>query len=182
MIDDDMVRRLTGAFRNALVWGGAWFILAAVVGATIRLGDVPLPIALADGLFIGARVGFIGGIAGAAFAGLISVVCRGRRLSEISWLRFGVGGAIMAGLFVPGFLLAGNLISGDGFPVLVHILDDGIYAAVFGGITAAGSLKLAQRADALSAGTPHDLLDGRTVADSSSVGGATYAATGGASD
>lgn len=156
---DSIITRVAGAFRNAVVWGGAWFTLATPVGAAIRLGEgVSAPIALADGIFIGVRVGFIGAIAGAVFAGLISVIHRGRRLSELSWLRFGAGGAIMAGLFVPAVLLAGNLIAGDGSPALAHILDDGVYAAVFGGITAAGSLKLAQRAEALPSSESHGQL------------------------
>lgn len=178
MESDDILRRLIGAVKNAVVWGGAWFTLAAAVAAPIRLSDdVSVPIAIADALFIGTKVGVIGGIAGAAFAGLISVFCRGRRLSEISWLRFGVGGAIMAGLFVPSFLLAGNLISGDGLTVLPFIIDDGIMAAVFGGITAAGSLKLAQHADALSTGARPDQLERPRGMDSPGVGSAAFRGT-----
>ena len=149
----NIVRFLGGAFRNAVVWGGAWFALAAAVAIPLRLADGVHPgLALGDAIFIGTKVGFIGGAAGAAFAALISVVYRGRRLSEINWLRAGMGGAIMAGLFVLGFLLAANLLSGDGFAVLPLILDDVLMAVVFGGITAGGSMKLAQRAEALSSG------------------------------
>ena len=173
---DNIITRVACAFRNAVVWGGAWFTLAVPVGVAFRLGEVSVPIALADGVFIGMRIGFIGGISGAAFAGLISVLYRGRRLAEISWLRFGLGGAVMAGLFVPAFLLAGNLISGDGWPALQYILDDGVYAAVFGGITAAGSVKLAQRAEALpSAETREQLPWPQSASEPGVRAGATHA-------
>ena len=152
---DNIIVRLAGAFRNAVVWGGAWFTLGAIVAFGFRLGDGVHPgIALADAIFMGMKIGFIGGVSGAAFAGLISVFYRGRRLSDLSWLRFGIGGAIMAGLFVPAFLLVANLVSGEGFAALRYIIDDGLMAAVFAGITAAGSLKLAQRANAEHAAEP----------------------------
>ena len=162
-----ILRRVVGAIRNAVVWGGAWFTLAATVALPMRLADDVSPlIAVADAMFIGARVGFIGGVAGAAFAGLISVFYRGRRLSEISALRFGLGGAILAGAFVPTVLLAGNLITGDGFAVLPYILDDTLMAAVFGGVTAAGSITLAQRSDVRYAGVQRGQLEPPARVDS----------------
>lgn len=161
MAGHDIIRRLSGAFRNAVAWGGAWFTLAAAVTVGLRLADGVHPgIVLGDALLIGIRVGIMGGVAGAAFAGFISLFYQGRRLSEISWIRFGLGGGLMAGVFVPTFLVIANLVSGDGFPALPLVLDDGIYAAVFGGISAGGSMKLAQRADALAAGARQEQVDG----------------------
>ena len=166
MAGPDIIRRLHGAFRNAAVWGAAWFTLAAVVTIGLRLGDGIHPgIALGDALVTGIRVGIMGGVAGTAFAAFISLFYRGRRLSEISWVRFGLGGGMLTGVFVPTFLILGNLLSGDGFPVLAHVLDDGLYAAVFGGISAGGSMWLAQRAGALSSAA-QEQLDGEHALDS----------------
>lgn len=154
MIRRDIVRRLSGAFRNAVVWGSAWFILASATTVALRgMDGVPAGIVLGDAIVIGVKVGFIGGIAGAAFAGFISFLYRGRRLSDISWVRFGVGGGIVAGTLVPAFLVAGNLLSGDGFPSPPTILDDLLMAAAFGAVAAGGSMKLAQRADVTEAGS-----------------------------
>jgi hypothetical protein len=66
---------------------------------------------------------------------------------------------VVTGVFVPLFLQLMNLISGDGLVPWHLVLDDGVWGAVFGGVVAAGSLKLAQRADAISAGLSHDQLD-----------------------
>jgi hypothetical protein len=74
---------------------------------------------------------------------------RGRRLNEMSALRFGLGGGIMAGLFVPLFLQAMSLLSGGGPVPMELIFDDAVLAALFGAVAAGGSLKLAQRAEPL---------------------------------
>src|SRR6478672_434298 len=105
--------RLRATFRNSLVWGVAWGAFGTGVASVMRLIDkIPFGYALLDGLGMGIRIGVIGAIAGAAFFAFISVAYRGKRLSEISWARFGAGAAIVAGLFVPGFLQAMNLLSG----------------------------------------------------------------------
>ena len=153
---DDMGRRLTGAFRNAVVWGAAWFTLGAVVTAVIRLADgISPPIALADGIFMGTKIGVMGGVVGGAFSVFLSLFYRGRRLSELRALRFGIGGGIMAGMFVTGILLTGG-----GLAVLPFIIEDALMAAVFGGLTAGGSVKLAQRAESLPIRDSLGRLDG----------------------
>jgi hypothetical protein len=173
---NDILRRVIGAVRNAVVWGGAWGVLASAIGATVRLADgIPLGIAIGDGIVTGARFGFVGGATGAAFAVFISLFYRGRRVSQISWARFAVGGAVVAGLFLPAFLLTANLLSGDGFPVMSDILDDVPLAALFGGLTAAGSIWLAQRGAALPAGARPARLGASGFASSSGITGAAPA-------
>jgi hypothetical protein len=164
--------RLRATFRNSLVWGAVWGTFGTVVASVMRLIDkIPFGYALLDGLGMGIRIGFIGAIAGAAFFAFISVAYRGKRLSEISWLRFGAGGAIVPGLFVPAFLQMMNLLSGGPLVAWNLVLDDGLLALFFGGITAAGTMILAQRDEAAHPVTVEELLD-RMEHESLGAGGA----------
>jgi hypothetical protein len=89
----------------------------------------------------------MGFITGAAFPSIMRLAYRGKRLSEISWVRFGIVGGIVTGLFVPVFMQTMNVLSGDGMVPLSLIGDDILLATVFGAGMAAFSLKLAQYAD-----------------------------------
>ena len=152
--------RLRATFRNSLVWGVVWGTFGSAVATAMRIIDkIPFGYALLDGLGMGIRIGFVGGIAAAAFFAFISVAYRGKRLSEISWLRFGIGGAIVAGLFVPGLLETMSLITGGGLAPWPLVADDLVYSALFGGITAAGTMILAQRDEAAHPVTVEQLLD-----------------------
>jgi hypothetical protein len=157
----NVVRRLTGAAKNAVVWGATWSALAFVTIIGLRTIGVVVPaeIGVLDAIGMAIRVGIAGGLAGGVFAGFVSLVYRGRRLSEISWARFGLGGAIVAELFMLAFFAIGNGATGDGFPALGDILGDLVVAAVFGGIAAGASMWLAQRAETRSIGGP-DRYDG----------------------
>lgn len=157
MTDDNILRRLRGVLGNALVWGVGWFTAGFAVSAALRVvGILTEAFSWADGLVIATKFGFIGVIAGGAFSTVIRFLYHGRRLSEISWVRFGIGGAVVAGVFVPAFLQTMNGLSGNGLVPWELILDDGLWAAVLGGAAAAGSLKLAQRSDALVPGRGPD--------------------------
>lgn len=149
----NIVRRLTSAAKNGVVWGGTWFTLAfgTMVGLRTIGVVVPPEIGVMDMIGMAIRIGIVGGAAGGAFALFVSAFYRGRRLSEISWARFGLGGAAVALLFVVAFFGIGGLVGG-GFPALEDILGDLIMAAGFGGITAGGSIWLAQRGESQSIG------------------------------
>lgn len=137
-------RRLRGALGNALLWGAAWSALGfAAVSA--------LTGSLLNGLVFAPRFGIIGVVTGAAFSSLVPLLYRGRRLSEISPVRFGMAGGLVAGVFMPLFLQTMNVLSGGPIPWSL-VLDDAPLAAVLGGIAAGGSLALAQRARTLAAG------------------------------
>ncbi len=142
-------RLLAGVVRNGVLWGIAWFVLAFVTILVLRTIGVVVPatIGVLDAVGMAIRVGIVGGVVGGVFAAAIRLFYRGRRLSEISPLRFGLGGAIVAELFMLAFFLIANLASGDGFPALANILDDLVIAAVFGGLAAGGSMWLAQRSE-----------------------------------
>jgi len=156
----NIFRRLRGALGNALVWGVGWFTSAFTVFAALRVaGIIPPAISWEAGLDTAIRLGVMGVIAGGAFSSVIRLLYHGRRLSEISWVRFGIGGAVVTGLFVPTFISVMRLIEGDGFLPLESLLTNGLIAAVFGGAAAGGSLKLAQLADTLLPGRSQDQLD-----------------------
>ena len=96
---------------------------------------------------LAARFGVVGTIAGAAFSVVVSGFYHGRRLSEISWVRFGIAAGVVTAFFVPAFLQTMNLLSGDGLVPWRLVLDDIPTTGVFGAIAAASSLRLAQFAD-----------------------------------
>jgi hypothetical protein len=159
MPDENKVRRLRAVFRNALTWGATWGVLGTVVASLMRLSDkIPFGHALLDGLGMGIRIGVVGAITGAAFSAFISFAYRGKRLAEISAARFGIGGAILGGLFVPAWLETMSVLTGGGFIPLNLVADDFVFSAVFGGITAAGTIILAQRHEAKNPATVQELL------------------------
>src|SRR6476660_4769407 len=124
--------RLRGAFRNALVWGAAWGAFGTAVASALRIiGKISIGYALLDGLGMGIRIGFVGAVVGTAFFAFMSLAYRGSRLSEISWPRFGVGGAVLAGLFVPAFLQTMNLLTGGDLVPWNLVFDDAVYSALF---------------------------------------------------
>jgi len=171
MPDDSKGRRRRGIFRNAVTWGITWGALGTVIASLMRLSDkIPFGHALLDGLGMGIRIGVVGAITGAAFSTFISVAYRGKRLAEISAARFGIGATILAGLFVPTALETMSLLTGGGFVPLNLVTDDLVFSAVFGGITAAGTMILAKRDEAKNPTTVEELL-GRMERQSLGEGG-----------
>jgi hypothetical protein len=155
---DTIFRRLRGALGNAVVWGVGWFAIGLALFATLRVvGIVSSSWEVVIGFAL--RAGVIGGVAGGAFAGVIRLLYHGRRLSEISWVRFGIGGGVFAGLLLPLFIQTMRLLSGDGLLAWELLLDDALLTAAFGGVAAGGSMKFAQLADALPPGDSLDHLD-----------------------
>ena len=143
--------RLRAVLRNALAWGAGWSALGFALFTGLRLtGVVHGP--WIGGVGLAVKTGFIGAIAGGAFSAIITFAYRGRRLSDISWIRFGIAGGIIAGVFIPTFLEMMNFLSGTGFIPLRLVLDDAVLSAVFGGAIAAASIKIAQRGTGLPPG------------------------------
>lgn len=164
---DSVLRRLRGMFGNALVWGVGWLITGLVLFATLRVFRV-LSWSWAEVIGTAMRAGIVGGVAGGVFAGVIRLLYHGRRLSEISWVRFGAGGGVFAGLVLPLFLQTMNLLSGNGPVPWESLLDDALLTAFLGGAAAGGSMKLAQLGDALPPGTSQgqsDRLEGTVGPD-----------------
>src|SRR5688572_3339454 len=171
MAEANRFTRLRAAVRNTAVWGVAWGAFGTAVATAMRLIDkIPFGNALLDGLGMGIRIGFAGAVVGAVFFAFIGLAYRGKRLSEISWLRFGLGGAVIAGVFVPSFLQGMNLLTGGPLVSWNLLADDFVMSELVGGITAAGTMIIAQRDEAAHPVTVEQLLD-RMERDQIAAGG-----------
>ena len=137
-------RRLRGIVGNAVVWGIGWGLLGFVTTFALGLTGVIERVWWLDAVGMGIRIGVVGGIAGAAFSAFIALAYRGRRIQDISPLRFGIGGALVSAVGLPLFMQTMNVLSGDGPVPWQHIRGDVLMLAAFGGVAAAFSLKLAQ--------------------------------------
>ena len=155
---ENILRRIRGGFGTALVWGIGWMTAGLALLVTLRLVGV-FSFPWAELVVFALRMGIVGAVTGGAFSVVMSLLYRGRRLSGINWVRFGIGGGVVTGLFVPLFLQTMNLFSGDGLVPWELVLDDGLWTAVFGGVAAGGSLKLAQIGETLLPGETGDPLD-----------------------
>lgn len=90
MDTENLFRRLRGAIGNAVVWGAGWATLGLAVFATLKVtGILPAEASWLDAIAIAAKLGIIGGVAGGAFSALVGLLYRGRRLSDLSAVRFG---------------------------------------------------------------------------------------------
>jgi hypothetical protein len=145
---------------NAVVWSGLWFAGTLALLGTLKLvGLAPEEFSWFGALQVSGRTGVMGGIAGTAFSLFIRMFYRGRRLSELSALRFGVGGAVVIGVFVPAFILLMRTISNDP-PLAISLFGtNAMFGAVFGGIAAAASLKFAQFAERFVPESRQDQLE-----------------------
>ena len=172
MTGQEIFRRLRGAVGNALVWGAGWFVAGLALFATLRVvGVLPASFSWVEVVEYAVRAGIVGVAAGGAFSIVIGLLYRGRPLSEIGWVRFGIAGGVVTGVFVPLFLQAMNLLSGDGLVPWELVLDDGVWTAVFGGVAAGGTLKLAQLAESeLPGGSRGRLEDPQGVEPLASTG------------
>lgn len=152
----DIIRRLRGAVGNALVWGGAWFVSALAIFGVLRLIGVAQSGSLEGAVRAAAMFAVMGTIAGGVFSMFIGLRYRGRRLSEISWVRFGISGGIVTGLFVPSFIVVMRFLSSDPFLPVRFLLFNGAVGAVLGGVAAGATLKLAQVGDKFLPGRERD--------------------------
>ena len=64
MSEESRFPRLRAAIRNSVAWGVVWGGIGTAVASAMRLADnIPFGRALVDGLGMGIRIGFMGGIA-----------------------------------------------------------------------------------------------------------------------
>lgn len=164
---DNRARRLRAVLRNAVTWGAAWAAAGGGLVAAVSLFH-PRPeidslgervgMAFLAAIALGVRFGLAGAVIGTVFSLVIRLGYRGRRLAEIDPVRFAMLGAVVGGAGVPLFLQTMNVLSGDGPIAWGLVLDDGVWASVFGAAAAAGSILLARRADALAHGPRPDQL------------------------
>ena len=157
-------RKIRGAIGNAATWAVAWFGGSFVAfGALGLLGVVP-PIGLGVLVRLALNVGVTGFLAGAGFSLFLGTTYRDRRLEDLKAGSIALRGAAVAGLVAPALstVAVGLGASGIGIGFLAA---NAIGAAVFGGLTAGGTVVLAQRsARQLASGVSADesfLRDGQ---------------------
>jgi len=165
---DDRFRQVRAAARNAVTWGAAWALAGGGIAAVLTLFDPGpgvaslagrLGAAALAGLSWGVRFGVAGAVVGTIFATVIRLAFRGRRLADISPVRFAILGAVVGGVGVPLFLQMMNVLSGDGPIAWGLVLDDAPWATVFGAAAAAGTILLARRAETLPAERRREALE-----------------------
>lgn len=147
MVHDARFKRIRGALGNAVVFAVGWALAEFFLWLLLRQARLVPQISIVDGIGIAIRFGVMGFITGAAFPTFMRLVYGGKRLSEISWVRFGIVGGIITGLFVPAFMQTMNVLSGDGMVPFALIRMDILWTAALGAFVASLSLKLAQYAD-----------------------------------
>lgn len=142
-----MIRALRAAVGNAIVWGFGFGAAAMVAFAFMGLFGMLEPgIGILDAIGMSVRIGIMGGIASFAFAGVIRLLYRRRNIHDIDWKRFALAGAVVTGIFVPSVMYLANFLSGGPSVPFEYIKGDIMYSALFGGIVAGASLRIAQRA------------------------------------
>ena len=165
------LRRLRGALGNVLLWGLAWGVGALVVVTAKKLGHLyTMPVSWSDAVGIVSRFAIYGALASAAFSSFIAIRYRGRHLDDLSLSGFTMIGAVASAVIVPAMpTLSLLVVSGEftmrylGSPSWV------LYGAAFGGIAAASTLKVAQRAT-LNDGSEVLQLSGVSVAAPPALG------------
>ncbi|MEQ1692812.1 MAG: hypothetical protein ABMA00_16090 [Gemmatimonas sp.] len=141
----DFRRRLRGTIKNALVWGVGWSVLGFAATMVLRItGIVDAPVSVPDAVTMGLKIGLGGGIAGTAFAAFIAFRYRNRRIQDISWWKFGIGGAVVTAVSITGFVQSASLLGGSGLVPWRYMNPTLPMFAVFGFSVAAISVKLAQ--------------------------------------
>ena len=144
-------KRIRGWIGNALVWGTAWSLVTApIMGVVYWLGYGHFPLGLATR--VAQTLFAMGFLAGGTFSTYLAVAHRHKRFDELRPGRFAVFGGIFAGLLVPVFSLIpglGMLLGGSFYGAVAGSVG---LAVVLGGVTAFGTVKIAQNA-ALTSGS-----------------------------
>lgn len=145
----DFRRRLRGAIKNIVVWGIGWTVLGFATNLVMRMtGIIDAPVSVLDAAVVGLKIGLGGGIVGATFSAFIAFTYRNRRIQDISWLKFGVGGSLVAAASITGFVQGASLLGGGKLVEWEYLNPTLAMFAAFGFIGSATSLKLAQLAAA----------------------------------
>jgi hypothetical protein len=149
----NLFRRLRGAFGNAVVWAGTWFLAAFPLHVLYWVFGIrydPFWEGALGTMLAYAGAGFL---AGGVFSLYLSVAGRNQRLKELKPGRVGLGSALTVGIVIPGMfwyfgdpqidVLSGIMISST--------------IGVFAGGTALAQVKIAQRALKAGEGGPEEL-------------------------
>ena len=131
---------------HAVLWAAAFGLIGSMIAALVVL-DAP-PEAAPGWLFIASlivRFALFGLVCGTVFWWLTGQLFQRTRFAQFGRLPVFLGGALGTAVFVPLFMQAMNLLSGDGLVAWRLVLDDSVWAFFFGGVAALGSLELVRR-------------------------------------
>ncbi|MES2176896.1 MAG: hypothetical protein V4550_03440 [Gemmatimonadota bacterium] len=138
---------MRGTIKNTVIWGIGWAVLGFATNMVMRTtGIINAPISVFDSAVVGLKVGLGGAIAGVAFSAFIAFAYRNRRIQEISWLKFGVGGAVVTVASITIFVQGASLLGGGRLIEWHYMQSTLAMFAAFGFSVAAISMKLAQLA------------------------------------
>jgi hypothetical protein len=160
--------------RNALTWAAAWALAGGAIVGVLSLFDPnpaieSLPERVGMALFAavawGVRFGLAGAVIGTAFAVVVRLGFRGRRLADIDPVRFALLGAVVGGVGVPLYLQLMNVLTGGHLIAWGLVTDDAVWATLFGAVAAGGSILVARRADALARAKSPEQLEGGDAVD-----------------
>jgi MFS family permease len=143
-----ILRRIRGAFGNALVWGVGWFVAGCALFLGFTLFDqhsTELSWRLVRFMLkAGVGIGIAGAVTGGLFSAFVAANFRNKKLRDVSAARFALGGTLVTTLVVVGVTFVGSLFSD--WPFFLRDLAQPLLTFVpVGAITAFGSIKLAQR-------------------------------------
>jgi hypothetical protein len=126
-----LLRRLRGMLGTGITWAVGWAIVMFIIGTIIGIAD---PAAIDPGeepWRLGAVVGFVGFLSGAAFAAIFASAERRRKIQELSVARAALWGAL-GGAVLP-------LLTSMNDAILVNTMP-------LGAIFAASTVAIARRA------------------------------------
>ncbi len=90
------LKRIRGALGMGLAWAAAWFVVGAIFGLVAGIASVVTGVGagliLGSVLFFSVFFGMCGFVGGAAFAVVLGIAERRRRLDEMSLPRFSAWG------------------------------------------------------------------------------------------
>ena len=95
----ELVRRIRGMVGLGIMWSALWGTIFAVLGLIAWVVD-PSTLGPGEGATVIVGTGLLLGlVSGAVFSGLLLVLERGKRISELSPLRVGLLGAVATAVF-----------------------------------------------------------------------------------
>ena len=149
------LKRLRGAFGNAVFWGVVWFVIGLLFLAAQSLRGFVfyLPGLIAQATF----AGLLGAITGGIFSAFIAARFSRMQVDDLKARQFALGGVLigmLAGLLLQLWFLRGSVF----FPPRIgDVLVPMAFFGTIGGVTALGSIKIAQRS--LPTSTPVQSLE-----------------------
>jgi hypothetical protein len=140
-----LLRKLRGALGNAAVWGATWFGAGFTILSALTLtGLAPGPASFGVLLQLAMSIGITGFVAGAGFSLVLGTEYRRHRLEEMQVGGMAIKGAVISVLLAPWVSFAAIGLGGSGVS-LGLLAANVIGSALLGGLTAGGTVILAQR-------------------------------------